>query len=116
MPEAESLAAANKRINNILKKAADDIPDQAGHLQQDEEKMLLKASESTWKEVEPLLNNQKYAESLSRLASLKTPVDNFFDHVMVNTEDEELRKSRLALLKQISRQFLKISDISKLQA
>ncbi len=116
MPEAESLAAANKRINNILKKAKDEIPDQIDGLQQDEEKTLLNVAASTWEDIEPMLNNKNYTEALTRLAGLKTPVDNFFDHVMVNTEDETLRKSRLALLKQIAQQFLKISDISKLQA
>ncbi len=116
MPESESLAAANKRINNILKKAKDDIPDKIDGLQQEEEKALQAEAMSTWNTIEPLLNNRQYTEALSHLASLKNAVDNFFDHVMVNTEDEFLRKNRLALLKQISQQFLKISDISKLQA
>lgn len=115
VPEAESLAAANKRINNILKKSTDEIPDKIGGLQQDEEKTLLAEALSTSKEIEPLLNNKEYTQALSSLARLKTSVDNFFDHVMVNTEDEALRKSRLALLKQISQQFLQISDISKLK-
>ncbi len=115
VPEAESLAAANKRINNILKKSTDEIPDKIGGLQQDEEKALLAEALSTSKEIEPLLNNKEYTQALSSLARLKTSVDNFFDHVMVNTEDEALRKSRLALLKQISQQFLQISDISKLK-
>lgn len=116
MPEAESLAAANKRINNILKKAKDAIPDDVVGLQQPEEKRLLEVSQQTWDVVEPMLNNKDYTAALTRLAQLKEPVDTFFDHVMVNTDDEALRKSRLALLQQLSRYFLKIADISKLQA
>ncbi len=116
MPEAESLAAANKRINNILKKAKDNIPDIVVDLQQSEEKHLLEVSEQTWDAVKPMLNNKDYTAALTRLAQLKEPVDQFFDHVMVNTDDVVLRKSRLALLKQLSCYFLKIADISKLQA
>lgn len=116
LPEAESLAAANKRIINILKKSEVAIPDNIGRLVESEEKNLLAAAEASFADIQPLLAEQNYPLALSRLAELRDAVDAFFDHVMVNTEDAELRNSRLALLAMLSNQFLKIADISKLQS
>jgi glycyl-tRNA synthetase beta chain len=116
MPEAESLAAANKRIINILKKSEVSIPDTIGGLVEAAEKNLLAAAEAASAEIQPLLAGRHYALALSRLAQLRESVDAFFDNVMVNTEDETLRNSRLALLAMLSSQFLKIADISKLQS
>jgi glycyl-tRNA synthetase beta chain len=63
-----------------------------------------------------LLAERNYQAALTRLAELKEPVDAFFDHVMVNTDDPALRANRLALLQLLSEQFLHIADISKLQS
>ncbi|MDD1620707.1 MAG: glycine--tRNA ligase subunit beta [Methylococcaceae bacterium] len=116
LPEAESLAAANKRIINILKKSEHAIPETIGTLVETQEKNLLSAAEDSDAEILPMLAEQNYQLALNRLAQLRDTVDAFFDHVMVNTDDEALRNSRLALLAMLSNQFLKIADISKLQS
>lgn len=116
LPEADSLAAANKRIMNILKKSEYPIPDQIEVLVAAEEKNLLAAAESSNADILPMLLLQNYPMALNRLAGLRDKVDDFFDHVMVNTDDIALRNSRLALLAMLSGQFLKIADISKLQS
>jgi len=116
LPEAESLAAANKRIINILKKSEQVVGTIIGTLVEVEEKNLLTAAEASEAEIQPLLAKQDYQLALNCLAQLRDAVDAFFDHVMVNTDDEELRNSRLALLAMLSNQFLKIADISKLQS
>jgi glycyl-tRNA synthetase beta chain len=116
LPEAESLAAANKRISNILKKSDQPISDTIGLLVEAAEKNLLVAAEASENAILPLLAEQNYPMALSRLAQLRDTVDAFFDNVMVNTDDEALRNSRLALLAKLSNQFLKIADISKLQS
>ncbi len=115
LPEAASLAGANKRISNILKKTGEKIPEKIGRLVEVQEKQLFEEANASAAEIQPLLNNKNYQAALNRLAALKNSVDAFFDHVMVNTEDLELRNSRLALLSLLSGQFLKIADISKLQ-
>ncbi|MDD2762199.1 MAG: DALR anticodon-binding domain-containing protein, partial [Methylomonas sp.] len=116
LPEAESLAAANKRIGNILKKSEQPVASTIGTLIEAEEKNLLAAAEQSEADILPLLAAQNYQMALNRLAQLRTTVDEFFDHVMVNTDDVALRNSRLALLAMLSNQFLKIADISKLQS
>ncbi len=116
LPEAESLAAANKRIINILKKSATKAADSITGLVETEEKTLHAAAVESAKAIQPLLDNKDYQATLTRLAQLKGDVDAFFDNVMVNTDDLALRASRLALLSMLSSQFLKIADISKLQS
>ncbi|QWF70852.1 glycine--tRNA ligase subunit beta [Methylomonas paludis] len=116
LPEAESLAAANKRIINLLKKSTQPVTGSIGTLVEVAEKNLLAAAELADADIVPLLAEQNYQLALNRLAQLRDVVDAFFDQVMVNTEDEGLRNSRLALLALLSNQFLKIADISKLQA
>lgn len=116
LPEAESLAAANKRIINILKKSDQVLSDQIGHLVEPAEKNLLIAAEQSNAAILPLLAEQNYPMALNRLAQLRNDVDAFFDQVMVNTDDVQLRNSRLALLAMLSNQFLQIADISKLQS
>lgn len=116
LPEAESLAAANKRIINILKKSEHTGSDRIGALVEAEEKNLLSAAEEAATDILPMLTEQNYQLALNRLAQLRESVDAFFDHVMVNTDDVDLRNSRLALLAMLSNQFLKIADISKLQS
>ena len=116
LPEAESLAAANKRIINILKKSEQPISNEIGTLVEPAEKNLLIAAEESESAILPLLAEQNYPMALSRLAQLRDTVDAFFDQVMVNTDDQALRNSRLALLAKLSNQFLQIADISKLQS
>ena len=116
LPEAESLAAANKRIINILKKSEQVVFGSIGALVEAEEKNLLIEAESSAADILPLLAEQNYQLALNRLAQLRDSVDAFFDHVMVNTDDVALRNSRLALLAMLSNQFLQIADISKLQS
>ncbi len=118
LPEAESLAAANKRILNILKKAH---PPQSpfkggGALIEPVEIELFELAQKSAADIQPLLEKRDYQATLNRLAELKQPVDAFFDGVMVNCEDLELRANRLALLNLLSQQFLTCADISKLQA
>lgn len=116
LAEAESLAAANKRIRNILKKS-DTIPaTSVGVLQEPQEKQLLHAALESAAAIKPLLANRDYQATLNRLALLRNDVDAFFDHVMVMTDDLELRGHRLALLNLLSEQFLTCADISKLQS
>lgn len=116
LPEAESLAATNKRISNLLKKSATVSAETVGELIETEEKQLLKFAKLSAIAIKPLLAQGDYKAALSRLAQLKQPVDNFFDHVLVLSEDLSLRAHRLALLKFLSTQFLQIADISKLQS
>ncbi len=116
LPEAESLASANKRIMNILKKA-DTLPSNSvGALVEPEEKQLLQAANQSAEDIQPLLAQHDYQATLNRLAQLKNDVDAFFDHVMVMADDPELRANRLALLSLLSRQFLTCADISRLQS
>lgn len=115
LPEAESLAAANKRIINILKKSETQPAASIDNLVEPQEKNLHTVANLSAEDIQPLLEQKNYQATLTRLAQLKNDVDAFFDNVMVNTDDLELRASRLALLSMLSKQFLKIADISKLQ-
>ncbi|MFW5443086.1 MAG: glycine--tRNA ligase subunit beta [Methylococcaceae bacterium] len=115
LPEAESLAAANKRIINILKKSDTKPAETIDNLIESQEKNLHAAANDSDRDIRPLLEEKNYQAALTRLAQLKDEVDAFFDNVMVNTDDLALRASRLALLSMLSSQFLKIADISKLQ-
>jgi glycyl-tRNA synthetase beta chain len=117
LPEAAALAAANKRIVNILKKAAGAIgePDVA-LLQEDAEKALFHAVV----EVAPLarshFQNEDYTDALRVLAGLRGAVDRFFDEVMVMAEEPLVRQNRLALLKQLAGLMNQVADISRLSA
>ena len=115
LPEAESLAAANKRILNILKKS-DSPAETIGKLVEPVEITLHELAKKSAADIQPLLEKRDYQATLNRLAELKQPVDAFFDGVMVNCDDLELRANRLALLNLLSEQFLTCADISKLQA
>ena len=117
MSEAESLAAANKRISNILKKVKGDINGniQTEYLQEAAEKNLHSSVQSLTEKVTPLFAQGDYQSALQQLAALRQPVDDFFDKVMVMTDDEQLKNNRLALLKQLSGLFLKAADLSRLQ-
>lgn len=116
LPEAETLAAANKRAGNLLKKvdASVDQPVNTTLFELAEEKHLFEKISAVQDSIKPLIEKRLYAESLSEMATLKTEVDKFFDGVMVMADDEGIRNNRLALLKQLNQLFLQIADISKL--
>lgn len=118
LPEAASLAAANKRIHNILRQAGG--PPEGGPepwlLEAPAERALAEAVGAMGREVEPLLAAGAYPEALTRLAGLRESVDRFFDEVMVMVDDERVRRNRLALLAEVSGLFLRTADISRLQA
>lgn len=118
LPEAESLTAANTRISNILKKAADDSwPEQidTALLSEDSEKTLANVITIMRDKLEPLLNSGDYTTALTELAALREPVDAFFDNVMVMADDTAVRNNRLALLDSLRTLFLRIADLSRLQ-
>ncbi len=117
MPEAESLAAANKRIRNILKKVEGSVANNVNEslLQENAEKELFNQVSSLSAEVKALFADGDYQSALTKLSSLKNPVDQFFDDVMVMADDEALKNNRIALLKQISDLFLQAADLSRLQ-
>lgn len=116
LPEALSLAEANKRVSNILAKLEGDVSSDIdqGALKEDAEKALASALAKAIDDVSPLLNTNQYEQALSSLASLKEPVGSFFDDVMVMTDDEALRNNRLALLSTLRGLFLEVADISAL--
>lgn len=114
--EAQSLATANKRIGNILRKAELEEIGQvnATSLVLDEEKQLFASFDDISKNIAPHLEHSDYPEALEALAGLAQPLDAFFDGVMVMDEDEALRTNRLSLLAGIKSQFDKIADLSVL--
>jgi glycyl-tRNA synthetase beta chain len=118
LPESASLAAANKRIGNILKKSEQpsrgDVQDQ--HLVEPAEKALAGALRSAAPRADRLFDDGEYTASLRELAVLKAPVDAFFDGVMVNADDAALRTNRLALLAQLHAAMNRVADLSKLAA
>jgi glycyl-tRNA synthetase beta chain len=120
LPEAESLAAANKRVANILKQAqAKGEPPgnaSAGELKEPAEKELLEAIKRTSEKARALYEKGDYAGYLKSFSVLKAPVDTFFDKVMVMVEDEKLRRGRLALLRDLREAMNRVADISKLAA
>ncbi|MDP9154613.1 MAG: glycine--tRNA ligase subunit beta [Pseudomonadota bacterium] len=118
LPEAASLAAANKRISNILKKSAEGVPAsvQPALLQEAAEKALYAQLEQVAPQVQKQLAERNYTEALSALSALRDAVDTFFNDVMVNAEDPALRNNRLALLGALHQQMNCVADISKLAA
>ncbi|EMR12653.1 glycyl-tRNA ligase subunit beta [Methylophaga lonarensis MPL] len=119
LPEAEALAAANKRIGNILRKNndhSDDIAVDVTLLQDEAEKALAAKLTDVTEALTPLMVNADYAASLSLLATLRTTIDSFFDEVMVMADDPAIRRNRLALLNRLRALFLGVADISSLQA
>lgn len=115
---AEALAAANKRIHNILKKSEQTIPTAVDPALFDspQEQALHAAIEQKAQEITPLMADAAYGQVLQSLATLRAPVDQFFDQVMVMAEDPAIRSNRLALLSRLSGLFLGVADISILQA
>jgi glycyl-tRNA synthetase beta chain len=116
LPESPSLAAANKRIGNILKKA-DGAPAaelQAAHLVEPAEQALYSALRGVQPLADAAFASGDYTASLRELAALKAPVDAFFDAVMVNADDPALRANRLALLGSLQRAMNRVADLSRL--
>lgn len=113
---ASSLAAANKRIGNILKQAgvAGGNPVNRSLIKEPAETVLFESVVKAREAVAPLLSNRDYTNVLTTLAGLRDPVDGFFDDVMVMTEDEALRNNRLALLAELRAMFLDVADVSRL--
>ncbi|KLN65249.1 glycine--tRNA ligase subunit beta [Vibrio sp. VPAP30] len=114
---AEALAAANKRVGNILAKFDGELADEINLalLQEDAEKALAESVEVMTEALEPAFATGNYQQALSKLADLREPVDAFFDNVMVMADDEALKKNRLTLLNNLRNLFLQIADISLLQ-
>ncbi|MDV3470171.1 glycine--tRNA ligase subunit beta [Stenotrophomonas sp. C3(2023)] len=118
LPEAEALAAANKRIRNILRKAEGDIPGQIDPalLQEHAERELAEAVTAAIDDTGASLHQKDYVSVLARLARLRPQVDAFFDKVMVNAEDPALRGNRLALLTLLGERLGKVAAIEHLSA
>ena len=117
LPEAAALAAANKRIRNLLKKVATVLPFEVRPdlLIEDAEQALAGRLVELSSEVIPLMETGLYGEALNRLARLREPVDAFFDQVLVMADDPVLRDNRIALLNELSSLFLRVADFSRLQ-
>ncbi|HEY0962407.1 MAG TPA: glycine--tRNA ligase subunit beta [Pseudomonadales bacterium] len=117
LSQAQALAAANKRVSNILQKTS--VKAGAGvdaaKLQEPAEQALSQAVQSVQARVEPLLKQNDFTPALAAMAELQAVVDAFFDKVMVNVDDAALRDNRLALLQQLRALFLRVADISLLQ-
>ena len=116
LDSAEALAAANKRVSNILAKADAAIGEiNLTACVEPAEKALAEAVLALRTEVQPLIVQGDYTAVLDKLANLRAPVDSFFDNVMVNAEDPALRQNRLAILNTLQGLFLQVADISVLQ-
>ena len=117
LPESPALAAANKRIGNILKKAGEvDAHVNPALLQEDAEKGLFAVMQRLLPESESQFNAGDYTASLQTLAALRAPVDAFFDDVMVNAEEMDLRLNRQGLLKSLHVAMNRVADLSRLAA
>jgi glycyl-tRNA synthetase beta chain len=116
LPDAASLAAANKRIANILKKVAEPVGEtvDASRLIDPAEQILAEQVEAIAREVEPKFVARDYTSALQQLAALRRAVDDFFDSVMVNADDPVLRANRLALLNRMRGLFMRAADLSRL--
>ena len=116
--EAASLAAANKRIRNILRKVEGSIPPvvDADLLAEPAEQALNDALAAALADTDPLLAQRDYVGTLKRLAALQVPVDNFFERTLVMAEDPAVRDNRLALLKLIADRFAAVAAVEQLSA
>ncbi|MDG2943212.1 glycine--tRNA ligase subunit beta [Exercitatus varius] len=117
LDSAQALAAANKRVSNILAKVEGKISSKIDRtlLLEPEEKALAEQVLALQTELAPVFAKGEYQTALDRLAGLREVVDNFFDKVMVNAEDEKLRQNRQAILNVLRNLFLQVADISLLQ-
>ncbi|SEP00636.1 glycine--tRNA ligase subunit beta [Aquisalimonas asiatica] len=118
LDEADSLAAANKRVRNILRKLDGAPPEAVDNqlLQMAEEQQLAEVLEPLIVEVDDLSSRGDYRSALQRLATVRDPVDAFFDGVMVMAEDDAVRRNRLALLARLNALFGRVADLSRLPA
>jgi glycyl-tRNA synthetase beta chain len=118
LPEAAALAAANKRVGNILKKVECTLPTQvdANLLKEAAETNLLNALNEVQPKADAAFNHGHFTDSLKALAALREPVDAFFESVMVNAEDAALRNNRLALLLRLHIAMNRVADLAKLAA
>jgi glycyl-tRNA synthetase beta chain len=116
LPEAEALAAANKRIRNILRKADVAVPEAVdpARFTEDAERALAQAVDAAIADTDPLLACRDYVAALARLAALRPQVDAFFDKVLVNAEDMAVRANRLALLKRLGDRLGSVAAIEHL--
>ncbi len=116
LPEAESLAAANKRVGNILKKVEGEVPVDVSPtlFKEMAETALFQALGEIKPKADTAFESGDYSASLQTLAALKAPVDAFFDGVMVNADDPALRANRLALLNQLHQTMNRVADLSRL--
>ncbi|WP_333954400.1 glycine--tRNA ligase subunit beta [Psychrobacter sp. S4(2024)] len=117
LPQASMLADSNKRVANILAKSEVSVADTVDEalLSEPAEQNLYASMKQAQTVVQPLLEQADYTQVLQTLASLDEPLTQFFDSVMVNSEDTALKANRLALLKQVRALFLTVADISELQ-
>lgn len=118
LPNADSLAAANKRIRNILKKIdRKDIGQvDTGLFKEKAETALHTALDDLFSDVERMFVKHEYEQALNKLADLRQPIDHFFDDVMVMDKDEQLKNNRIALLSKIDSLFMQVADFSRLQS
>jgi glycyl-tRNA synthetase beta chain len=118
LPEAEALAAANKRIRNILRKVEGELPTaiDPALFAENAERDLAAAVESAIADTDTAIAQRDYVAVLGRLARLRPQVDAFFDHVMVNVDDAAVRNNRLALLKRLSDRLGSVAAIEHLSA
>ncbi|WP_017938979.1 glycine--tRNA ligase subunit beta [Zestomonas thermotolerans] len=116
LPEAEALAAANKRVSNLLGKVEGEIPAnvEAHYFETPTEFSLNAAIQQADQAIQPLAAARQYTEALARLAALREPVDGFFEAVLVNAENPQVRANRYALLAKLRGLFLGVADISVL--
>jgi glycyl-tRNA synthetase beta chain len=118
LPEAEPLAAANKRVGNILKKADEPVSAEvdAALFKEAAESALFEALQATAPKARAALEQGDYTASLQVLAALKAPVDAFFESVMVNADDAALKRNRLGLLASLHQAMNQVADLSRLAA
>ena len=117
LPAAVSLASANKRIRNIIRKAEESFPSEPDQTYFDHatERRLYDEMEAVSAKMAPLLKQGDYQTALQHLASLRETVDHYFDDVLVMHEDHTVRINRLAFLQKVRQLFLQVADISRLQ-
>ena len=117
LPEAEALAAANKRISNLLKKVEGDLSSSIDTklFDVDAESALHQAMQDATSSATQAMASSAYSDALKALSTLRSPVDAYFDHVMVMADDDAVKANRLAMLGQLQSAFLQVADIGLLQ-
>ena len=118
MPSSQTLASANKRVSNLLEKnnIEEDLIVDKSLMQESAELVLFEHIHCCKQEIVSYMNDEDYIKVLSCLSSIEKPINDFFDHIMVMTEDQVLRNNRLALLQSAYNLFKKVADISALSA